>query len=132
MAAESQETFGPASGVKYRVGVTLAMVRRDVLRGSVRKSMASVDHSDGELGRSLAYFQILLEEVRSESFPPRKPHLEFKLEDCERFQRGIGPTQGQGVPAQILHRLQIDPRVANDVQLPAGKCAAVGTISVSQ
>ena len=104
MATESQKTFGPASGVKYRVGVTLAIVRRDVLRDSVCKSMASVDHSDGGLGRALAYFQILLEEVRSESFPPRKPYLGFNLDDCERFQRGIAPTQCQGVTPQILHR----------------------------
>lgn len=52
-----------------RTGVSLAILRRAILLGSVRKSMSLPDRPDGEPVRSLRYFASLVEEVRTESFP---------------------------------------------------------------
>ena len=85
-----QGQFGPAderlAGDWQRAGVSLEMVRRAILLGSVRKSMSLLDRPDGEPVRSLRYFVDLLEEVRTESLPASYwQHLEFNLRRCERL-----------------------------------------------
>ena len=87
-----QGRFGPAderlAADWQAAGVSLETVRRAILLGSVRKSMSLLDRPDGEPVRSLRYFARLLEEVRSESFPPSYwQHLEFNLRRCERLEQ---------------------------------------------
>ena len=77
-------------------GVALETVRRAILLGSVRKSMSLLDRPGGEPVRSLRYFAGLLEEVRTESFPPSYwRHVEFSLRRCERLWRNR-PVEGTG------------------------------------
>ena len=79
-----------------RAGVALETVRRAILLGSVRKSMSMLDRPGGEPVRSLRYFAGLLEEVRTESFPPSYwRHVEFSLRRCERLWRNR-PVEGTG------------------------------------
>ena len=77
----------PGGGLAAR-GVSLATVQRAILLGSVRKSMSLLDRPGGEPVRSLRYFASLLQEVRTESFPPSYwQHLEFNLRRCERLEQ---------------------------------------------
>ena len=87
-----QGEFGPAderlAADWHRAGVSLETLQRAILLGSVRKSMTLIDRPDSEPVRRLAYFESLLEEVRSESFPVAYwQHLEFNLGRCERYWR---------------------------------------------
>ena len=87
-----QSPFGPAderlAADWHRAGVALEVVRRAILLGSVRKSMTLIDRPDGEPVQRLRYFEGLLEEVRSDSFPASYwQHLEFNLGQCERYWR---------------------------------------------
>lgn len=87
-----QGQFGPdderLAADWQRAGVSLATVQRAILLGSVRKSMSLLDRPGGEPVRSLRYFASLVQEVRSESFPPEYwQHLEFHLQRCERLEQ---------------------------------------------
>lgn len=76
-----------------RDGVSLEDVRRAILLGSVRKSMALIDHPGQQPIRSLRYFERLVEEVREESFPPGYwQHLEFHLQRCDRHRQARPDT----------------------------------------
>ena len=87
-----------------RAGVALETVRRAILLGSVRKSMSMLDRPGGEPVRSLRYFAGLLEEVRTESFPPSYwRHVEFSLRRCERMWRNR-PVEGTGSARPDLAR----------------------------
>ena len=58
--------------------------------------MSLLDRPGGEPVRSRRYFAGLLEEVRTESFPPSYwRHLEFNLRRCERLWRNR-PVEGDG------------------------------------
>lgn len=72
----------------HRTGVPLEAVRRAILLGSVRKSMALLDHPESDPVRSLRYFTGPLAEAGSESLPASYwQHLEFHLGRCERSLR---------------------------------------------
>ena len=95
-----QGRFGTAderlAAAWQRAGVALETVRRAILLGSVRKSMSLLDRPGGEPVRSLRYFAGLLEEVRTESFPPSYwRHVEFSLRRCGRLWRNR-PVEGTG------------------------------------
>ena len=99
-----QGRFGAADW--QRAGVPLETVRRAILLGSVRKSMSLLDRPGGEPVRSLRYFAGLLEEVRTESFPPSYwRHLEFNLRRCERLWRN---RPGEGAGSAHLDLAQAD------------------------
>ena len=64
--------------------------------GSVRKSMSMLDRPGGEPVPSPRNFAGLLEEVRTESFPPSYwRHVGFSLRRCERLWRNR-PVEGTG------------------------------------
>ena len=66
--------------------MSLQTVRRAVLLGCVRKSMALIERSGGPPAGRLAYFQPLLREVQRERFPAAYwQHLRFNLERCEDY-----------------------------------------------
>ena len=76
-----------------RDGVSLEEVRRAILLGSARKSMALIDHPGQQPIRSLRYFERLVEEVREESFPPGYwQHLEFHLQRCDQHRQARPDT----------------------------------------
>ena len=69
-------------------------MRRAILLGSLRKSMSLLDRPGGKPVRTLRYFAGLLEEVRTESFPPSYcQQFEFNLSRCERLWRNR-PVEG--------------------------------------
>ena len=112
-----QGRFGPdderLAADWQRAGVSLTTVQRAILLGSVRKSMSLLDRPGGEPVRSLRYFASLLQEVRTESFPPSYwQHLEFNLRRCERLEQvrraeaaeSACPDLAQPEPSEVVHR----------------------------
>ena len=92
-----QGDFGPADerlADAWRVrGVPLETVRRALLLGCARKSMSLIDRPDAQPVRSLRYFEPLLREVGSESFPGGYwKHLEYNLGRCEDYWRARPAT----------------------------------------
>ena len=68
-----------------RSGVSLETVRRAILLGCTRKSMALLDQPRAQPIRSLYYFQALLQEVLAETYPRSYwQHLRDHLERCEQ------------------------------------------------
>ena len=85
-----QAGFGPAderlAAAWHSEGVPLETVRRAILLGCVRKSMALIDQPAAQPVRCLAYFAALLREVERERFPASYwQHLEFNLGRCEDY-----------------------------------------------
>ena len=87
-----QAAFSPAderlaAGWHAR-GVPLETVRRAILLGCVRKSMALIDRPAAQPVRRLRYFEAVLQEVQHDSFPAAYwQHLEFNLGRCEDYWR---------------------------------------------
>jgi len=111
-----QGRFGPdderLAADWQRAGVSLTTVQRAILLGSVRKSMSLLDRPGGEPVRSLRYFASLLQEVRTESFPPSYwQHLKFNLRRCERLEQvrraeaagSARPNLAQAKPSEAVH-----------------------------
>lgn len=99
-----QAGFGPADERRaagwHASGVPLETVRRAILLGCVRKSMALIEQPAGTPVRSLAYFEPLLREVERERFPAAYwQHLEFNLGRCEDYwQHRPGHAPGRACP----------------------------------
>ena len=92
-----QSDSGPADerlADAWRVrGTPLETVRRALLPGCARKSMSLVDRPDAQPARSLRYFEPLLREVGSESFPGGYwKHLEYNPGRCEDYWRARPAT----------------------------------------
>ena len=69
-----------------RSGVSLETVRRAILLGCTRKSMALLGQPRAQPIRSLYYFQALLQEVLAETYPRSYwQHLRDHLERCEQL-----------------------------------------------
>ena len=85
-----QASFGPAderlASAWHASGVPLQTVRRAILLGCVRKSMALIERPGAPPVGRLAYFEPLLREVQRERFPAAYwQHLQFNLGRCEDY-----------------------------------------------
>ncbi|MDE0106810.1 MAG: hypothetical protein OXN96_03325 [Bryobacterales bacterium] len=85
-----QADFGPAderlASDWHAAGVSLQTVRRAILLGCVRKSMALIERPGARPVARLAYFEPLLREVQRERFPAAYwQHLRFNLGRCEDY-----------------------------------------------
>jgi len=112
-----QGEFGPAderlATAWHRAGTPVETVRRACLLGSVRKTMNLIDRPQDRPIHSLHYFEAVLDEVRTDSFPPGYwEHLELNLQLFERRLSG-GPEAG--ARSNLAGQM---PRATSEIPLP--------------
>lgn len=79
----------------YHAGVAIADVEHAILLGSLRKYVALINNGRGTPITSLRYFAALFDEVKQDTSPSYRVHVERRVRDAERQWGGFAVPANQ-------------------------------------